>query len=72
MYAKLVVKVFEQLIELWILANASAWCAGCRAGPRSLLEITAAAKTSCLLFPPSQPGAGAGSGRETHGFAVGK
>ena len=35
MHAKLVVKVFKQLIELWILTSASAWCAGCRAGPRS-------------------------------------
>ena len=37
---------------------------------RNKLEISAAAETPCLLFPPSQPGAGAGSGRETHGFAA--
>ena len=36
MYAELVVKVFKQLIELWILTSAITWCAGCRAGPRSL------------------------------------
>ena len=27
MHAKLVVKVFKQLIELWILTSASTWCA---------------------------------------------
>ena len=29
MHAKIVVKVFKQLIELWILTSASAWRAGC-------------------------------------------
>ena len=37
-----------------------------------LRDYSAAAKTSCLLFPPSQPGAGAGRGRETHDLTKGK